>query len=203
MQQLSSKIVNKAVASFSSLPGIGEKTALRLVLHLLRKDKEDIVSFASSIEQLLDLHYCSKCYNLSDTDICEICANPNRDEAKICVVEDLLDVIAIENTTQFNGYYHVLGGVISPIDGIGPNDLRINELIERIENSNTEEVIMALSTTLEGDTTNFYLYKKLKNYPVKISTIARGVGIGDEINYTDEVTLGKSIVNRIPFEKTL
>ncbi len=203
MQQLSSKIVNKAVASFSSLPGIGEKTALRLVLHLLRKENDDIVSFAQSIEQLLHLKYCSKCFNISDTEICNICANPNRDETKICVVEDLLDVIAIENTTQYNGYYHVLGGVISPIDGISPGDLRINELIERIEQQNIEEVIMALSTTLEGDTTNFYIYKKLKNYPVKISTIARGVGIGDEINYTDEVTLGKSIVNRIPFEKNI
>jgi recombination protein RecR len=203
MQQLSSKIVNKAVASFSSLPGIGEKTALRLVLHLLRKENDDITSFAHSIEQLLQLKYCAKCFNISDTEICDICANPHRDETKICVVEDLLDVIAIENTTQYNGYYHVLGGVISPIDGISPGDLRINELIERIEQQNIEEVIMALSTTMEGDTTNFYIYKKLKNYPVKISTIARGVGIGDEINYTDEVTLGKSIINRIPFEKTI
>lgn len=205
MDKYSSKILEKAIDAFSALPGVGKKTALRHVLHLLKQDKAVINDFIESLSQLQnEIHFCKKCFNLSDNEICEICANPARDESTICVVQDIRDVIAIENTRLYKGLYHVLGGLISPMDGIGPQDLQIESLLKRVENSEKiNELIMALSTTMEGDTTNFYIYKKVKALPIKISTIARGVAIGDELEYTDEVTLGRSISNRVLYENTL
>lgn len=204
MHQASSSLFNNAVEQLSSLPGIGNKTAVRLVLQLLSRDANEIEKFGNSFTRLAsEINYCTSCFNLSDADMCTICANPNRTNELICVVENILDVIAIENTNQFKGKYHVLGGIISPMDGIGPNDIKVKELIERIEKTNPKEVIMALSTTMEGDATNFYIYKKLADLGVEVSTIARGVGIGDEIEYTDELTLGRSILNRVPFKNTL
>lgn len=202
--QISSSPFNNAVEQLSSLPGIGKKTALRLVLHLLNKPNEDIKLFGAAFTDLAQqINYCQNCFNISESISCGICSNPSRSENIICVVENVLDVIAIENTNQFKGKYHVLGGIISPMEGIGPSDIRINELIERVKENQTEELIMALSTTMEGDATNFYIYKKLKETGIKVSTIARGIGIGDELEYTDELTLGRSIINRIPFENTL
>lgn len=202
--QISSNSFNQAVDQLSSLPGIGKKTALRLVLNLLNKNKEDIKNFGDAFVQLAEnINYCNSCFNISEQEFCKICSNLNRNNQIICVVENVLDVIAIENTNQFKGKYHVLGGIISPMEGIGPNDIKVNELINRVEKEKTAELIMALSTTMEGDATNFYIYKKLKDFDVKITTIARGIGIGDELEYTDELTLGRSILNRIPFEKTL
>lgn len=202
--QISSSSFNNAVEQLSSLPGIGKKTALRLVLHLLNKPNEDIKLFGAAFTDLAQqINYCQNCFNISESISCGICSNPSRSENIICVVENVLDVIAIENTNQFKGKYHVLGGIISPMEGIGPSDIRINELIERVKENQTEELIMALSTTMEGDATNFYIYKKLKETGIKVSTIARGIGIGDELEYTDELTLGRSIINRIPFENTL
>ncbi len=204
MDQYSSKLLNNAVEQFSILPGVGKRTALRLVLHLLKLDKDEVGDFAEAITELKNnINYCELCYNISDKTICSICNNPKRNSALICVVEDIRDVIAIENTSQFTGLYHVLGGVISPIDGIGPQDLNIDPLIERLSEGEIKEVIMALGSTMEGDTTNFYLYKKVKDLPLNVSTIARGMAIGDQIEYTDEITLGKSIRNRIPYEQTL
>ena len=204
MQQITSNSFNNAVEKLSSLPGIGNKTALRLVLQLLNKNKDDLYSFGKAFIDLSEqIEYCNNCYNISDTSTCSICANPKRSDEIICVVENILDVIAIENTHQFNGKYHVLGGIISPMEGIGPSDINITELIERIEQQQPSELIMALSTTMEGDATNFYIYKKLIDTDVNITTIARGIGIGDEIEYTDELTLGRSIVNRVPFKNTL
>ncbi|MCO6500707.1 MAG: recombination protein RecR [Vicingus serpentipes] len=204
MQQITSNSFNNAVEKLSSLPGIGNKTALRLVLQLLNKNKDDLHSFGKAFIDLSEqIEYCNNCYNISDTDTCSICANPKRSDEIICVVENILDVIAIENTHQFNGKYHVLGGIISPMEGIGPSDINIKELIERIEQQQPSELIMALSTTMEGDATNFYIYKKLIHTDINITTIARGIGIGDEIEYTDELTLGRSIVNRVPFKNTL
>ena len=179
---------------------IGRKTALRLVLHLLRQDYNDVESFGSSIITLKrDVKYCKTCHNISDTDTCQICANPGRDRSTICVVENIRDVMVIESTQQFRGLYHVLGGVISPMDGVGPSDLQIDSLVERINNEEVKEVILALSTTMEGDTTNFYIYRKLEKSNIKLSILARGVSIGDELEYTDEVTLGRSILNRTTF----
>lgn len=204
MHQISSSIFNNAVDQLSSLPGIGNKTAIRLVLQLLQRNQTDIENFGKAFLELAnEIKYCTHCYNISDSNTCSICANPSRNEKVICVVENILDVIAIENTNQFNGKYHVLGGIISPMEGIGPGDIKIAELLERINKEGTEEVIMALSTTMEGDATNFYVYKKLADLNIEITTIARGVGIGDEIEYTDELTLGRSIVNRVPFKNTL
>jgi len=204
LDQYSSKLLNNAVEQFSILPGVGKRTALRLVLHLLKLDKEEVGDFAEAITELKNnINFCDTCYNISDQTICSICSNPKRQKEIICVVEDIRDIIAIENTSQFNGLYHVLGGVISPIDGIGPQDLNIDQFLNRISKDNVKEVIMALSSTMEGDTTNFYLYKKIKDLPINISTIARGMAIGDQIEYTDEITLGKSIRNRIPYEQTL
>ena len=204
MDQYSSKLLNNAVEQFSILPGVGKRTALRLVLHLLKLDKAEVSDFAEAITELKNnINYCKLCYNISDKTICSICNNPKRNSALICIVEDIRDVIAIENTSQFTGLYHVLGGVISPIDGIGPQDLNIDPLIERLSEGEIQEVVMALGSTMEGDTTNFYLYKKVKDLPLKVSTIARGMAIGDQIEYTDEITLGKSIRNRIPYEQTL
>lgn len=202
--QISSSSFNTAVNQLSSLPGIGNKTAIRLVLHLLNRNKDDIQDFGGSFVDLAEqIQYCDTCFNISDSKKCGVCSNPARTNEYICVVENVLDVIAIENTNQFKGLYHVLGGIISPMEGIGPSDIKITELIERVERENTKELIMALSTTMEGDATNFYIYKKLKDTNTKVTTIARGIGIGDELEYTDELTLGRSILNRILFENTL
>ncbi len=199
-QQYPSVLLEKAINEFSKLPGIGRKTALRLVLHLLRQDKATVELFGNSIIKLKnEVKYCKVCHNISDTEVCQICANPNRDASLVCVVENIRDVMIIESTQQFRGLYHVLGGVISPMDGVGPNDLQIESLVERASKGDIKEVILALSTTMEGDTTNFYIYRKLEKMDVKLSILARGVSIGDELEYTDEVTLGKSIINRTLF----
>ena len=202
-QQYPSALLEKAVAEFSRLPGIGRKTALRLVLHLLKTRVEDVESFSSSILKVRkDIKYCQLCHNISDNETCAICANPRRDAATICVVENIQDVMAIENTQQYNGLYHVLGGVISPMDGVGPNDIEINSLVERVAKGGVNEVILALSSTMEGDTTNYYISRKIAPYKVKTSVIARGISVGDEIEYTDEVTLGRSIINRTSIGET-
>lgn len=202
-QQYPSSLLENAVNEFSRLPGIGRKTALRLALHLLRRPESEAEKFGNAVIQLRkDIHYCRVCHNISDTDICQICANPGRDAATVCVVENIRDVMSIENTQQFRGLYHVLGGIISPMDGIGPSDLQIAGLVERVQEGIVKEVILALSTTMEGDTTNFYLFRKLAAYDVKVTTIARGVAVGDELEYADEVTLGRSILNRVEFSNT-
>lgn len=202
-QRYPSVLLENAVNEFAKLPGVGRKTALRLVLHMLRQDEGSVENFASAITTLKrDVKYCQSCYNISDEDVCPICSNPSRDASTICVVENIKEVMAIENTSQFRGLYHVLGGVISPIDGIGPNELQIASLIERVTRGDVKEIIFALSTTMEGDTTNFYIYKKLAPYNVKISVIARGISIGDEIEYADEITLGRSILNRTLFDES-
>ncbi len=199
-QQYPSQLLEKAINEFAKLPGIGRKTALRLVLHLLRQETNAVEQFGNAIVTLKkEVKYCKVCHNISDTDICQICANPARDTSTVCVVENIRDVMVVEATQQFRGLYHVLGGVISPMDGIGPNDLQIESLVERVKGGDVKEVIFALSTTMEGDTTNFYIFRKLEKLPVKLSVLARGVSIGDELEYTDEVTLGRSIVNRTPF----
>ena len=204
MNSYSSKLVENAVNELSRLPGIGKKTALRLALHLLKKEKVVAESLGNAIIKMRDeIMFCNECHNISDSEVCEICSNKKRNKETICVVEDIRDVMAIENTGQYTGVYHILGGIISPMDGIGPNELNIDSLVNRVSNGNIKEVIMALSTTIEGDTTNFYIYKKLKDMNVEITTIARGVAIGDELEYADEVTLGRSILNRTPYESTL
>lgn len=201
MQQYPSQLLERAVESFSQLPGVGRKTALRLVLHLLRQSTEDVDSFADAITRVKhDVKYCKVCHNISDTDVCSICSDPRRDSSVVCVVENIQDVMAIENTQQFHGLYHVLGGIISPMDGIGPNDLEIESLVKRVEEGEVKEIILALASTMEGDTTNFYISRKLKDKQVKLSVIARGISVGDELEYTDEVTLGRSILNRTPFD---
>lgn len=198
-----STLLENAVNKFANLPGIGRKSALRLVLHLLRQDDASVAEFADTLLKLKrEIKYCSQCHNISDTDICNICADKSRDKSLICVVENVKEVMAIEKTIQFKGLYHVLGGIISPIDGIGPSDLEIASLEERAKSGEIREVILALSATMEGDTTNFYIYRKLQSYGLKISIIARGVSIGDEIEYADEVTLGRSILNRTPFDES-
>lgn len=200
MQQYPSQLLEHAVSEFSRLPGIGRKTALRLALHVLRQEITDVDRFADAIKTLRhDVVYCRVCHNISDTELCPICSNPRRDASIICVVENVRDVMAIENTQQFHGLYHVLGGIISPIDGIAPSDLEIDSLVKRVEGGEVKEVILALSSTMEGDTTNFYIYRKLSSLDVNVSVIARGISVGDELEYTDEVTLGRSIVNRTPF----
>jgi len=204
IQNFTSKLLESAVDEFAKLPGIGRKTALRLVLHLLNQEKEDVNHFGETIIKLRnEIKYCKSCNTISDNDLCNICSNPSRDESVICVVENARDVMSVENTHQFNGKYHVLGGIISPMDGIGPNDLKIDSLHEKVKNGSAKELILALSTTMEGDTTNFYLFKKFKNYDIKITTLARGVAIGDELEYADEITLGRSIVNRTLFESSI
>lgn len=203
IQKYPSTLLEDAVNEFAKLPGVGRKTALRLVLHMLRQDIKHVENFSSSILTLKkDVKYCKSCFNISDTDTCPICSNTGRDATTVCVVENIKEVMAIENTSQFKGLYHVLGGIISPIDGIGPNDLQIDTLVERVSKGNINEIILALSTTMEGDTTNFYIYKKLAPYNIKISMIARGISIGDEIEYADEVTLGRSILNRTLFNES-
>jgi recombination protein RecR len=200
----SSKLIEDAVNAFSSLPGIGKKSALRLTLQLLKRDVHEVEQFANSfIKMRSQMQYCNTCHNISDTLICEICNNINRDSSIICVVADFRDVVAIESTNQFKGLYHVLGGLISPMDGIAPSDLNINTLIERSVLAETQEIIMALSATMEGDTTNFFIYKKLKDINVKISAISRGVSVGNELEYTDEITLGRSILQRTPYENSI
>jgi recombination protein RecR len=200
----SSKLLENAVAEFAKLPGVGQKTALRLVLHLLNQDKGDVEKFSSSISKLRnEIQFCSTCHNISDLAVCEICASPKRDKNTICVVEDTRDVMAIQNTNQYNGLYHVLGGLISPMDGVGPSDLQVDSLVERIRENEVKEVIFAISATMEGDTTIFYLHKRLKDFHISISTIARGIAFGGELEYVDEITLGRSIATRVPYESSL
>tara|TARA_B110000305_G_C19457411_1_gene651858 strand:+ start:37 stop:660 length:624 start_codon:yes stop_codon:yes gene_type:complete len=200
----SSKLLENAVNEMSQLPGIGKRTALRLVLFLLQQPNSQTKELSKSLNELIDnVVLCESCHNISDIELCEICSNNKRNKSIICVVEDIRDVMAIESTGQFNGIYHVLGGKISPIDGIGPNQLNISSLIKKVENNDISELIFALSATMEGDTTNFYVYKQLENSEIKITTIARGVSVGNELEFTDEVTLGRSIVKRIPFENSI
>lgn len=201
---LPSKYLQKAVEEMSSLPGIGKRTALRLVLNLLHQDQRQVREFAQSFIDLIEnTKLCTACHNISDQEVCGICSNPSRDKATICVVGDVRDIMAIENTMQYKGTYHVLGGVISPMDGVGPNDLNIESLLNRVNSGEIKEVILALSATTEGDTTNFYLFKKMKDAGVNVTIISRGIGIGSELEYTDEVTLGRSILNRSPFDINL
>ncbi|MEA1786250.1 recombination mediator RecR [Arenibacter sp. GZD96] len=200
----SSKLLESAVYEMSQLPGIGKRTALRLVLHLLKQPPSQTTHLAQSLEQLRsEIKFCTNCFNISDVAICEICANPKRDETLVCVVEDIRDVMAIENTGQFRGLYHVLGGKISPMEGIGPHNLTIEPLVRKVKEGKIKELIFALSSTMEGDTTNFYIFKKLEGIQLITSTIARGIAVGDELEFADEITLGRSIVNRIPFENSL
>ncbi|EIJ39566.1 recombination protein RecR [Galbibacter orientalis DSM 19592] len=202
--EFSSKLLESAVYEVSQLPGIGKRTALRLVLHLLRQPESQTTNLASSLLTLkTEVKFCKSCHNISDVELCEICANPKRQEKLVCVVEDIRDVMAIENTGQYRGIYHVLGGKISPMDGIGPLDLNIATLVEKVKEGKVDEIIFALSSTMEGDTTNFYIFKQLEPYKVVTSTIARGIAVGDELEYADEVTLGRSILHRIPFENSL
>ena len=201
LNEYSSKLLESAVSEFSRLPGIGKKTALRLALYILNEDEMYAEKLGNAIMDMRSkIRFCKRCNNISDSDLCEICMNHKRDENTICVVEDTRDVMAIENTAQYNGLYHVLGGIINPMEGIGPNDIAIKQLIERINKEDIKEIILALPATVEGDTTNYYIYKLIKEFGVKVTTIARGVAIGDELEYTDEITLGRSILNRLPFE---
>jgi recombination protein RecR len=201
--EFSSKLLEKAVNEMAQLPGIGKRTALRLVLHLLKQPKDQTVFLTQALSTMREeIKFCESCNNISDVSICEICANKNRNHEIICVVEDVRDVMAIENTGQFKGIYHVLGGKISPIDGIGPSQLKIVNLVEKVNSGTVKEIIFALSSTMEGDTTNFYIYKQIKNQDVTTSTIARGISVGDELEYADEVTLGRSILQRVPFENS-
>ncbi len=200
----SSKLLEDAVAEFSKLPGVGQKTALRLVLHLLKQDKAEVNKFSSAVSRLRnEIRFCETCHNISDQVICQICSGLKRDRSLVCVVEDTRDVMAIENTNQYNGLYHVLGGLISPMDGIGPSDLEVDTLVERLKSEEVKEIIFALSATMEGDTTIFYLNKRLKPYNITISTIARGIAFGGELEYVDELTLGRSIATRVPYENSL
>lgn len=204
VMDFSSKLLENAVHEMSQLPGIGKRTALRLVLHLLKQPSGQTTRLSSALKDLRNsVKFCDQCHNISDVDLCEICTNPKRDESVVCVVEDIRDVMAIENTGQFNGLYHVLGGKISPMEGVGPQELTISSLVNKAKEGKIKELIFALSSTMEGDTTNFYIYKQLEGVKIKTSTIARGISIGDELEYADEVTLGRSILNRIPFENSL
>ncbi len=201
--EFSSKLLEKAVNEMAQLPGIGKRTALRLVLHLLKQPSEQTQYLSQALTAMREeVKYCKNCHNISDVEVCEICSNPSRNHKIICIVEDIRDVMAIENTNQFKGVYHVLGGKISPIDGIGPSQLNITTLVEKVKSGNIEEIIFALSSTMEGDTTNFYLFKQIKDFNVRTSTIARGIAVGDELEYADEVTLGRSILQRVPFENS-
>lgn len=199
-EQYPSKLLEKAVNEFSKLPGIGHRTALRLVLHLLKQDTEAVRQFGESIIRLKEeVKYCQVCHNISDTELCDLCANPDRDRTTICVVENIRNVMSIEDTGQFHGLYHVLGGVISPMDGVGPGDIELASLVDRVAAGGISEVILALSPTMEGDTTNFYISRRLAPFDIKLTVLARGVNIGDELEYIDEITLGRSIVNRVNF----
>lgn len=200
----SSKLLENAVHEMSQLPGIGKRTALRLVLHLLKQPEEQSNQLSDSLRKMRqEVKFCKRCHNISDSELCEICANPGREQQLVCVVEDIRDVMAIENTSQYRGVYHVLGGKISPMDGIGPGELNIPSLVEKVRSGQVKELIFALSATMEGDTTNFYIFRQIESEKVVISTIARGIPVGDELEYADEVTLGRSILNRIPFESSL
>ncbi len=202
--EFSSKLLERAVNEMSQLPGIGKRTALRLVLHMLRQPKGQTMALSEALQSMRsNVKFCKSCHNISDIELCEICSNPNRNETIVCVVEDIRDVMAIENTSSFKGLYHVLGGKISPMDGIGPHDLNIESLVLKVKQGIIKELIFALSSTMEGDTTNFYIYKQIQEYKIVTSTIARGISVGDELEYADEITLGRSIVNRIPFETSL
>jgi recombination protein RecR len=202
-QNYSSRLLEEAVDEFASLPGIGRKSALRLVLHLLKQEDKTVEHFGNTILRMKsEIKSCNSCHNISDSEVCNICADPYRDKQTICVVESIRDVMSVENTQQYTGVYHVLGGIISPMDGIGPADLTLNSLEEKVKIGECQEIILALSTTMEGDTTNFYIYRRLKDFPVTISTLARGVAIGDDLEYADEVTLGRSLLNRTSFEDT-
>lgn len=202
--EMSSKLLERAVAEISQLPGIGKRTALRLALHLLKQPKDNTEQLAGALLKMREeIKFCRECHNISDVEVCEICANMSRDKSIICVVEDIRDVMAIENTGLFKGIYHVLGGKISPIDGVGPSQLNITTLVEKVKAGHTKELIFALSSTMEGDTTNFYIYKQIKDYNVITSAIARGIAVGDELEFADEVTLGRSIIHRVPFENSL
>jgi len=199
-----SKLVENAVNQLSRLPGIGKRSALRLVLHMLKQEKNSVEQFGDSFIQLINrINYCSRCYGISDSELCEVCANPKRDIETICIVEDIRVMMAIESTMQYKGVYHILGGLISPMDGVGPNDIRAEELVEKVKTGAAKEVIFALSTTMEGDTTNYYLFRILKDSGVKISSIARGIAIGDELEYTDEITLATALSSRMPYENSL
>ena len=201
MNEYSSKLLERAVTELSRLPGIGKRTALRLALHLLKENETNVKNLADAlVEMRQNIRFCKRCNNISDTEVCEICSNPRRDENTVCIVEDTRDVLAIENTAQYNGLYHVLGGIINPIEGIGANDLSISQLMKRFSEENIKEVIFALPATVEGDTTSFYLYKLMQPFNIKITAIARGVAVGNELEYTDEITLGRSILNRLPFK---
>lgn len=202
--EFSSKLLEQAVDKMSQLPGIGKRTALRLVLHLLKQPKEQTEEITSALNVFRsEITFCSQCHNIADTEVCEICSNSRRSDEQICVVEDIRDVMAIENTDQFRGKYHVLNGIISPIDGVGPQDLTITSLVEKVKSGKVKEIIFALSATMEGDTTTFYIHKQLSGFDVLISTIARGIPVGDELEYADEITLGRSILKRIPYEDSL
>lgn len=196
--------MEKAVDELSKLPGVGRKTSLRLALHLLRESKEEVQNLSESLTRMRnEIMHCQICYNIADSEVCDICANPKRNRSLVCVVEDIRDVMAIENTSQYNGLYHVLGGIISPMDGIGPQDLTLEQLTGRLAENEISEVILALSATIEGDTTCYYIFRKIKNFDVMVTTIARGVSVGDELEYADEVTLGRSIVKRVLYEKNV
>lgn len=202
--EFSSKLLERAVNEMSQLPGIGKRTALRLVLHMLRQPKEQTFALSEALQTMRkDVKFCKSCHNISDVELCEICSNPNRNAHIICVVEDVRDVMAIENTSSFKGLYHVLGGKISPMDGIGPHDLNIESLVGKVKEGKVKELIFALSSTMEGDTTNFYIFKQIQDFQIFTSTIARGISVGDELEYADEITLGRSIINRIPFETSI
>lgn len=202
--EFSSKIIEQAVDAFAQLPGVGKKTALRFVLHVIKQDQQGADNLSSIISKLkTDLKFCGKCYNISEHDICEICANPSRDESTVCVVQDYRDILAIENTGLYKGHYHVLGGLISPLEGITPSSLNIESLMEKISKNSVTEIILALNATMEGETTSFYIFRKIAPYNIKLSAIARGIAVGDELEYADEVTLGRSIVNRIPFDSIM
>ena len=203
MNEHYSKLLESAVKELSRLPGIGKRTALRLALHLLREDTVVTQNLTDALLKMReDILFCKRCNNISDAEVCEICSNPKRDEQTVCVVEDTRDVLAVENTSQFNGLYHVLGGIINPMEGIGPNDLHLAHLVERVRNEDIKEIILALPATVEGDTTGYYIYKLLSPFGIKVTTISRGVAVGNELEYTDEVTLGRSILNRMPFEES-
>ncbi|NQU33407.1 MAG: recombination protein RecR [Bacteroidetes bacterium] len=202
MNDFSSRLLETAVSELSRLPGIGKKTALRLALHILKEDESYAENLGKAIIKMRnEIKFCTKCNNISDSQICEICANNKRDENTVCVVEDIRDVLAIEKTSQFNGLYHVLGGIINPIEGIGPNDINVGHLVKRVNTEEINEIILALPATVEGDTTNYYIYKLIKNFDIKVTSIAKGVAIGDELEYADEITLGRSIINRLPFSE--
>jgi len=202
--EFTSKLIEQAVGHFSGLPGVGKKSALRYVLHLIKQEEQDVIHFSNTLKALKqDLKFCKNCHTISDNDICEVCSNPIRNHQLVCVVQDYRDVMAIENTGLYKGVYHVLGGLISPMEGIGPSNLTIDSLIQKVANQNVSEIILALNATMEGETTSFFIFKKLAAYPVTLSAIARGIAVGEELEYTDEVTLGRSIINRIPYNNSL